>query len=125
MLNVYEQVDRNKRRSTLIVIGFALFVAAAVYFIGRAFGYGPSFIGWALIISGFTSFIGYWYSDQIILAVSQARPANKQQDFKFFTAVELKTRLPTPLPADGMPTTRLLPPPPACSTNLTGRKLKE
>ncbi|HUW24730.1 MAG TPA: M48 family metallopeptidase [Patescibacteria group bacterium] len=88
MLNVYEQVDRNKRRSAWIIIAFAVFVAAVVYFLGRAFGYGPSFITWALIISGLTSFLGYWYSDKIILSVSRARPANRTSDFKFYTAVE-------------------------------------
>lgn len=88
MLNVYEQVDRNKRRSAIIIILFAVFVAVAVYFIGRAFGYGPSFIGLALVISGLTSFAGYWYSDKIILSISQARPADRSQDFKFYTAVE-------------------------------------
>lgn len=88
MLNVYEQVDRNKRRSAIIIILFAVFVAVAVYFIGRAFGYGPSFIGLALVISGLTSFAGYWYSDKIILSISQARPADRSQDFKFYTAVQ-------------------------------------
>jgi heat shock protein HtpX len=88
MLNVYEQVDRNKTRSTVIVILFAVFVAATIYFLGRAFGYGPDFIGLALIFSGLTSFVGYWYSDQIILAVSRARPADRRTDYKLFTVTE-------------------------------------
>lgn len=88
MLNIYEQVDRNKRRSTLVIIGFFLFVALVAYFLGRALGYGPSFIGLALIISGITSFFGYWYSDKIVLAVSGARPADKRRDYNFFTAAE-------------------------------------
>ena len=88
MLNVYEQVDYNKRRSALVVAGFTIFVALSTYFLGRALGYGPSFIGLALIFSGITSFFAYWYSDKIVLAVSRARPANKQQDYKFFTAAE-------------------------------------
>lgn len=99
MLNVYEQVDRNKRRSTLVIILFTVFVTAFVYFIGRALGYGYDFVGFALIFSGLTSFFGYWYSDKIILAVSGARPASKTTDFKFFSAVEnisLATGLPMP-----------------------------
>lgn len=99
MLNVYEQVDRNKRRSTLVIGLFVVFVTAVVYFIGRALGYGYGFVGFALIISGLTSFFGYWYSDKIILAVSGARPASKTTDFKFFSAVEnisLATGLPMP-----------------------------
>ena len=99
MLNVYEQVDRNKRRSALVIGLFAVFVAAFVYFIGRALGYGYGFVGFALIFSGLTSFFGYWYSDKIILAVSGARPASKTTDFKFFSAAEnisLATGLPMP-----------------------------
>jgi heat shock protein HtpX len=88
MLNVYEQVDRNKQRSTLIVLFFAIFVAIVIYFLGRAFGYGSGFIGLALIFSGLTSFVGYWYSDKVILAVSGARPADKQRDYKLFTVTE-------------------------------------
>ena len=88
MLNVYEQVDRNKWRSSLVIFFFAVFVAVVVYVLGRAFGYGPSFIGWALIISGLMSFTGYWYSDRIILSVSGARPASRKTDYKFYTAAE-------------------------------------
>jgi heat shock protein HtpX len=88
VLNVYEQVDRNKWRSSLVIFFFAAFVAVVVYVLGRAFGYGPSFIGWALIISGLMSFAGYWYSDRIILSISRARPASRKTDFKFYTAAE-------------------------------------
>lgn len=86
MLNVYEQVDRNKRRSALVIIFFGIFVALTVYVLGRAFGYGPSFIGAALIFSGISSFLGYWYSDKIILGISGARKATKQED-RLFTSV--------------------------------------
>lgn len=86
MLNVYEQVDRNKRRSALVIIFFGIFVALTVYVLGRAFGYGPSFIGAALIFSGISSFLGYWYSDKIILGISGARPATKNED-RLFTSV--------------------------------------
>jgi heat shock protein HtpX len=88
VLNVYEQVDRNKWRSSLVIFFFAVFVAVVIYVLGRAFGYGPSFIGWALIISGLLSFAGYWYSDRIILSISGARPASRKTDFKFYTAAE-------------------------------------
>lgn len=86
MLNVYEQVDRNKRRSALVIIFFGIFVALTVYILGRAFGYGPSFAGMALIFSGILSFSGYWFSDKIILGISGARKATKQED-RLFTSV--------------------------------------
>ena len=100
MLNVYEQVDRNKRRSAVIIFLFTVFVTTVIYFIGRAFGYGSAFIGWALIVSGLTSFFGYWYSDKIILSISGARPANREQDFLFYTVVEnLSLAAGVPVPA--------------------------
>lgn len=88
MLNVYEQVDRNKARSTIVIAVFAIFIALTVYILGRAFGYGPSFIGMALIVSGISSFFGYWYSDKIILGISGARPANKSEDLLFRQVAE-------------------------------------
>jgi len=88
MLNVYEQVDRNKKRSAIIVTIFAVFVALIVYIVGRFLGYDSSFVGIALIISGLTSFFGYWYSDKIILSVSRAKPAHRQSHFNFYTVSE-------------------------------------
>lgn len=88
MINVYEQIDRNKLRSVVVVTLFFLFVGAFVYILGRAFNYGPSFIGAALIFSGISSFVGYWYSDKIVLGISGARPANKNEDLLFASVAE-------------------------------------
>lgn len=95
MVNVYEAVEANKFKSTAIVVLFALFVAIAVYFISQAFaiyqGYEPGGLGIAgiaLIVSGFMSLGGYYFSDSIILGISSARPANKKRDFDFFTVSE-------------------------------------
>lgn len=88
MINVYEQIDRNKLRSNVVVTLFFLFVVFFVYVLGRAFGYGPSFIGFALIFSGISSFIGYWYSDKIVLGISGARPANKNENLLFSQVAE-------------------------------------
>lgn len=88
MINVYEQIDRNRLRSNVVVILFFLFVGVFVYVLGRVFGYGPSFIGVALIFSGISSFVGYWYSDKIVLGISGARPANKNEDLLFASVAE-------------------------------------
>ena len=99
MLNVYEQIDRNKSRSAVIIGLFAVFVSITVYVLGRAFGYGPSFVGFALIFSGLSSFAGYWYSDKIILGISGARPANQEEDRIFRQVgenVSLGAQIPLP-----------------------------
>lgn len=98
MINVYEAVDANKRKSWLVIAGFMAFVALAAYFISRAWG-GPEMFGLALIISGIMSFVSYYWSDRIVLGISGARPASKKQDFQFFTVTEnlcLAAGLPMP-----------------------------
>lgn len=99
MINVYEQVDRNKRRSLVIMVIFVIFITGAVWFFSQALNYGPGIVGWALILSGLMSFVSYWWSDKIILALSKARQADKKRDFKFFTVTEnlaLASQIPMP-----------------------------
>lgn len=106
MRNIYEQVDANKRKSVLVLLLFAIFFALSVYFISRGFadylGYEATSltsIGVAFVLSGLISFLGYWFSDRIVLNLSGARPANRQRDFQLFTVAEnlsLAAGLPKP-----------------------------
>jgi len=88
MINVYEQVDRNRRKSFLIMILFVLFVSFVAYILGEASGYGSSWVGIALIFSGLMSFGSYYWSDKIILGISRAKPATKKEYFNFYTVTE-------------------------------------
>jgi heat shock protein HtpX len=99
MLNIYEQVDRNKKKSAMVMVLFVAFIVSVSYVLARALGYGPSVAGWALVISGLMSFISYYFSDKIILTLSGARPASRRQDFNFYTVTEnlcLVAQLPVP-----------------------------
>lgn len=95
MQNIYEATAANKRKSAVVVIGFFVFVAVAIYFISGAFsiylGYEPGglgMVGIAFIISGIMSFGSYYYSDKIVLKISGARPADRNRDFNFYTVAE-------------------------------------
>lgn len=88
MKNFYEQVDQNKFRSGLIIAVFVAFIAAAAYLLTYALGLDSSFIGLALIFSGVMSYSSYYFSDQIILGISGAVPANKKDHFDLFTVTE-------------------------------------
>lgn len=106
MQNIYEAVSANKRKSALVVAGFLVFIFLAVYFISQAitvyYGYqsgGLGGVGLALIVSGLMSLVGYYNSDKIVLAISQAKPAERKRDFLFFTVCEnlaIATGLPKP-----------------------------
>jgi heat shock protein HtpX len=62
-------------------------------------GYGLDFVGFALIAAGVMSFGSYWFSDKLILAISGAKPANRNDHFDFYTVAEnlaQSQRLPQP-----------------------------
>ena len=95
MINIYEAQASNKRKSALIIALFIVFITVAIYIISQAFsvylGYEPGGLGvagMALIVSGLLSFASYYYSDRIVLRISQAVPANRSRDFNFYTAAE-------------------------------------
>ncbi|MEI8067825.1 MAG: M48 family metalloprotease [Candidatus Shapirobacteria bacterium] len=88
MINVYEQVNRNKIRSGVIISFFIAFILAVTYIISRAFGFGNEFLILALIISLFTSGISFFYGDKIVLGLNQAKEAKRKDFFDFYTVTE-------------------------------------
>lgn len=99
MSNLYAQIDHNKRTSALVITGFIAFILTATYLISYAFEMGPGMIGIAFIAGGLGSFISYYFSDRIILSISNAEPANRDDHFDFYTASEnlcMAARIPMP-----------------------------
>ncbi|MGD9995627.1 MAG: M48 family metalloprotease [Ilumatobacteraceae bacterium] len=85
---MFDLIRANRRRSVLLVAGFVLFLVL----VGAAFGLliGNGVIGTviALIISGVIAFVSYWKADSIALAVSRAKPADRQQYQRLYNLVE-------------------------------------
>jgi len=95
----YQLVSSNKRRSAIIMIGFVMFVVLVSWVLAGALEYDLSVVGMALIFSGFISFGSYWWSDKIILGISNARIASREEFFDYFTTTEnvcLGQRIPMP-----------------------------
>jgi len=87
-MNMYSQISNNKIKTWLMMIGFVVFITLVVWVLGEAMGYGRSWIAIGLIFSLMTSLGSYFWGDQVILAMSGAREANRQTDFDFFTVTE-------------------------------------
>lgn len=64
------------------------FFAAVAWVFGEAEGFGASWVGLAVMLSALTSLGSYFFGDQVILAMSGARPADRKQDFDFYTVAE-------------------------------------
>jgi heat shock protein HtpX len=95
----YDLVSSNKNKSLVIITLFMTFIVGAVYVMSVGLGYGLDMVGIALIISGIMSFASYWWSDKIILGMSGARPATREEFFDYYTVTEnivLGQRMPMP-----------------------------
>jgi len=99
MLNVYEQVDANKRRSALIIAAFIFFVVGFIWLAGKLLGADQGMIIGAAFFSLFSAISSYLWGDKIILSLSRAKPASRSDHFNFYTAVEniaLAAQIPVP-----------------------------
>jgi heat shock protein HtpX len=87
-MSIRSQITANVVRSYIFMAVFIVIVTGLGYVFGHAFGYGDSFVGIAILISLISSFVSYYFSDNIVLAMSGARPATRSRDFNFFTTAE-------------------------------------
>ncbi len=95
----YQAIQANKTKSLVVVTAFMAFIAGATYLMATAFGYGLDMVGIALIFSGVMSFFSYYHSDKIILTISGAREAKREEFFDFYTVTEnlcLGAKMPKP-----------------------------
>ncbi|HOZ80592.1 MAG TPA: M48 family metallopeptidase [Candidatus Woesebacteria bacterium] len=98
MINVYQQVSRNKIRSFLIISLFIGFISFAAYIIAYSYDLAELF-PLALLFSFGSSFLSYYYGDKIVLALNQAKVATRKDYFDFYTVTEnlcLAAQIPTP-----------------------------
>jgi heat shock protein HtpX len=85
---MYDQVASNKRRSSLLIAGFVLFVALVAVAFAYLIGGGPVGIVIALVFAGSTSAVAYWKSDAVALRMSRARPAPVEDYARYHNIVE-------------------------------------
>jgi heat shock protein HtpX len=85
---VYEQIASNKRRSALLIIGFGLLVGLVVFAINYLFGGGLIGFAIAAVVAIAASWISYFNSDKVALAMSHAKPADEHTYARYHNLVE-------------------------------------
>ncbi len=88
MTNFYQLAASNKAKSNLTIALFIGFVTATTYIVSQAFGYGPDAVLGALVFSSVGSLVSYFKSDQIVLSISGAKEANRNEHFDFYTVAQ-------------------------------------
>lgn len=86
-MNLYEQRSSNIRRTWALVLGFLVVVIAVGYAISWYYG-NPGILYIAVVMAVATNFYAYWFSDKLVLSMSHARPATREEFFDLYTVTE-------------------------------------
>lgn len=87
-MNIYSQISANKTKTWLIIGLFVVFITTILFVYGKASGYGLSYAAIGLIISGLMAFASYYYSDKMVLGMSEAKQILKKDNPQLFRIVE-------------------------------------
>lgn len=87
MVSLYRNYDSNVRKTWLLM---SLFLALIIL-IGWSFSFiynSPDILYIAIAFSLFMNFFSYWYSDKIVLAMSSAKPVNRDEHRELWNITE-------------------------------------
>ena len=86
-MTLYSHAESNTRKTWLYLTFFFVLIIVVGWAI--SFSLGSSAILWlAVIFSILMSFISYWYSDKIVLAITKAKPVEKKDNPELYRIVE-------------------------------------
>lgn len=86
-MDLYAQRSSNIRRTWALVLGFLILVIAVGYAIAWYYG-NPGILYIAVFLAFATNFYAYWFSDKLVLSMSHARPATREEFFDLYTVTE-------------------------------------
>lgn len=98
MATIYDQADKNTRLTWVYITGFLVFVIGIGYVFAGAMGNSTILYG-AVIFSIIMSFGSYWWSDKIVLAMSDAKEVTHENARELYHLVEnlcITAGLPSP-----------------------------
>jgi len=87
-MNIYDQITSNKRKTILLIFGFLIFTIVFGYIISLFFDLGLIGLGIFLIIFGIITYISYYNSDKVVLSLTHAKLAKKEEYPLLYSIVE-------------------------------------
>ncbi len=87
MATPYSHIDSNIRKTWLLVVLFLVFII----FVGYIFSYiynNQAILYFAIIFSVLMNIFSYWFSDSVVIKLSGAKPAKREEFFTLYTTVE-------------------------------------
>lgn len=85
---MYNQIDSNKRKTTVLITVFLVFIIGIAWFVQWYFGYGYGIVIAAAIFSIITSLTSYYHADKIALWSTGAREIAQKDNPYVYRMVE-------------------------------------
>jgi len=85
--NLYTLQGKNKTKTWLLMSLFFVFIVALGYAVSYYFG-SPYILYIFIIFSIITNIFSYWFSDKLVLKISGAKEAKKEEYYDLYTLVE-------------------------------------
>ncbi len=85
---MFDAIGSNKRNSYFLIVLVTLILAGLVYAVGLWLELGRWFVAPALLVALIMTWSSYYYSDSIVLGMSQARPVTKEEEPYLWNSVE-------------------------------------
>jgi heat shock protein HtpX len=85
---MYEQISRNKWKSAALIVFFMAFIFVLTWFFEYVTGWGKGGLVLAVAVAMGMAAVGYYSSDKIVLTISRARPATKEEFPYLYNVVE-------------------------------------
>lgn len=85
---MFESIKKNKRESLFIFFIFIVVITLIVYYICMALDLGAISIIIALGFSIISAWSSYYYSDQIVLKLNNARPATREENLQLVNILD-------------------------------------
>jgi heat shock protein HtpX len=87
MATLYTQAEKNVRKTWILMTSFLIFIIFLGWLFSHVFD-NSLILYIAVFLAFFQSFISYWYSDKIVLAMTKARPIEKKDNPELYRIVE-------------------------------------
>jgi len=87
-MNIYSQIRHNKLKTYFIIALFVGLISLVFYLFGQYYGDPSTYFAIGMSFALFSGLTSYFYADKLVLKMSGAKPASKEQYFDYYTVTE-------------------------------------
>lgn len=86
--SIKSQIEANIWKTYFMMAGFSVFILLLAFIFGQVYGSPETWFIIAIGISLLSNIASYFWGDKVVLLMSQARPATREEFFDYYTVTE-------------------------------------